>query len=127
MTQDRELPQFIGPLVQWPRYGATYRGENFTISPVPTDDGRWMISINEWTDNQNFHPTVVAAIDAALAAIKQTVDHQASQGAAAPTPMPAAQPMPAAPTEPATVSGAAPVPPKSQTRKTSRKKPAAES
>lgn len=80
-TGDPDLPQFTGPLVQWPRYGATYHGESFTISPVPTDDGRWLLSINDWTDEANLHATVVQAIDAALAMIKDSVDRRPTAAA----------------------------------------------
>ena len=80
---DSEFPQFAGPLVQWPRYGASYRGETFTIAPVPTDDGRWVLSINEWTDSQNLHATVVQAIDAALSIIKDSVDRRQADAFAA--------------------------------------------
>lgn len=83
-VDQQELPQFMGPLVQWPRYGATYRGETFTISPVPTDDGRWIVSINDWTDQARLHGSVVQAIDAALAMIKDSVDNR--DAAQAPTP-----------------------------------------
>ncbi|GEM_PF-5283429 len=74
MNGEDDFPQFLGPIVQWPRYGAAYAGEQFTISPVPTDDGRWLLTINDWSDSQTFYPTVVNAIDAALAIIKDSVD-----------------------------------------------------
>ena len=77
MNSDEEYPQFTGPLVQWPKYGATYAEEQFVISPVPTDDGRWLLGINDWSDSNRLYPTVVAAIDAALAIIKDTVDQRA--------------------------------------------------
>lgn len=80
--EEDDYPQFSGPLVQWPKYGATYHGEQFTIGPVPTDDGRWVLSINEWTDQNQAYASVVAAIDGALALIKQTVD--AREAGAAP-------------------------------------------
>ena len=71
-----DLPRFDGPIVQWPKYGATYRGESFIISPVPTDDGRWLLSINDWTDYEHLHSTVIAALDAALGLIKDSVDRR---------------------------------------------------
>ena len=52
------------------------------LDPVPTDDGRWVLSINEWTDQNQAYASVVAAIDGALALIKQTVD--AREAGAAP-------------------------------------------
>jgi hypothetical protein len=76
--EDEEYPHFAGPIVQWPRYGASYRGRFFTIAPVPTDDGRWLIGIDNWTDTENLHATVVAAIDAALATIKDSVDGEST-------------------------------------------------
>jgi len=75
-SEDDDYPQFSGPLVQWPKYGATYHGQQFTIGPVPTDDGRWVLSINDWTDQNQVYPSVVAAIDGALAVIKQSVDER---------------------------------------------------
>ena len=63
--------------VQWPKYGATYRGQFYTIAPMPTDDGRWLLSIDGWTDESELHSTVIAALDAALERIKAFVDETA--------------------------------------------------
>jgi hypothetical protein len=88
-AEDDDYPQFSGPLVQWPKYGATYHGQQFTIGPVPTDDGRWVLSINDWTDQDQVYPSVVAAIDGALAVIKQSVDEREA-GSGVPDTPPAA-------------------------------------
>jgi hypothetical protein len=80
MTSDQNEPQFTGPIVQWPKYGAVYCEQQFVIGPVPTDDGRWLLAINEWSDPNRFYPTVIAAIDAALSIIKETVDQESSAG-----------------------------------------------
>lgn len=76
MQHEDDYPEFAGPVVQWPRYSATYRGEQFVIAPVPTDDGRWLLSVNEWSDTQHFYPTILSAIDAAMAIIKESVDQR---------------------------------------------------
>ncbi len=77
--EPEEYPVFNGPIVQWPKYSAGYRGEVFTISPVPTDDGRWLLSINDWQDGQRVYQSVVEAIDGALEAIKESVDRRQEQ------------------------------------------------